>query len=98
MNWLSVPSTARLIGALAVAVLALLLLGACTQAGRTGAAAVTDKVLDAAIFTKCKAATIGSIDRRYMQTHEGWALWHLECRGAGVLPLPMSDPRVNSDG
>ncbi len=97
MNRLSVQSAARLIGAYAIAMLVLmLLLGACTQTARTGAGLVTDKVLDAAIFTKCKAATIGAIDRRYMQTREGWELWHLECRGAGVLPLPMRDPGAPS--
>ncbi len=100
MNRLSVPSSARwiLIGFLSV--LALLALSACAAATAIKArpANLFDSALNAAIFTKCKAASIGSIDRRYMQTQEGWELWYRECRGAGALPLPMPDPRVNPDG
>ena len=49
-----------------------LFLGACT----TGAI-VTDKILTDAIFIKCKAASVGSVERRYM--HGAWELWLNEC-------------------
>ncbi len=105
MNRLSVSSVARLIGGIAVAALALLLLSACTgpvaTAMKARPANLFDSALNAAIFTKCKAASIGSIDRRYMQTQEGWELWYRECRGAGNLYLPpvrALDPKVDPDG
>ena len=71
-----------------VSFILVLLLSGCAGAVSRGAT-VYDKVLDAAIFTKCKAASVGSIDRRYMQTSEGWELWYRECRGTGNLAAPM---------
>ncbi len=105
MNRLSVGCVAKWVLFAGMATLALTLLGACTGAVGTLVKArpanLFDSALNAAIFTKCKAASIGAIDRRYMQTHEGWELWYRECRGAGDLRLPMpalADPRVNPDG
>ena len=74
----------------------LLALAGCANLVEQGAGTY-DKVLNAAIFTKCKAASVGSIDRRYMQTHEGWALWYRECRGASDLRLPMLPPGADDE-
>ncbi len=87
MNRLSVPSVAKWVLFTTLALFALLLLGACTAAVKSRGAQVFDTALDTAIYTKCYAASIGSIDRRYMQTREGWELWYRECRGAhGLRP------------
>ena len=67
-----------------------LLLGACAEFGtaldvaKDKGAKFYDGVLGDAIFVKCRAASIGSVDRRYMQTPETWALWRKECRNSTV--------------
>ncbi len=74
----------------------LLLLGACTSlVGQANVSAtnIVDTALDTAIYTKCKAATVGSIERRYMQHAAAWELWYQECRGAGALRVPVEDAR-----
>jgi len=61
-------------------------------AARKLGAQAADGFLEAAIFRKCKAATVGSIDRRY---GDDPAAWRADCRAGksfldpdDLLPLP----------
>ena len=47
-----------------------------------------DETLQNALVVKCKAASVGSIERRYMQTQETWELWYKECLGSGARTIP----------
>lgn len=65
--------------------IALMLTGcAALDTAKVKGAQLADKVLTEAIFVKCQAASIGSIDRRYMQSPETWALWYGECKTSAV--------------
>ncbi len=72
----------------------LTLLGACSFGAAVRDTAVNqggkafDEALITALAVKCKGASIGSIERRYMQTQETWELWYKECLGAGPRIIP----------
>lgn len=77
-------------------VLVLALLGGCATALSKGAE-VYDDALQGALAIKCKAASVGSIERRYMQTQETWELWYKECLGSGARLIPELPESVSDD-
>lgn len=50
-----------------------------------------DEVLETAVLWKCRASSVGSVERRYMRTTETWALWTGECLGLNAPELPEGD-------
>lgn len=71
----------------------LIVLGACSFGSARDAAfgqgaKVFDEALITALNVKCKGASVGSIERRYMQTQDTWELWYKECLGAGLRLIP----------
>ncbi len=65
-----------------------LALSGCAGALTKGAE-LYDDALTSALAIKCKVASVGSIERQYMQTQETWELWYKECLGTGVRELPQ---------
>lgn len=50
-----------------------------------------DDALVTAILWKCRAASVGSIERRYMRTGDTWLLWTEECLSIGAPEIPDRD-------
>ena len=50
-----------------------------------------DAALITAIQWKCRAASVGSIERRYMRTMETWAIWTEECLSINAPEIPDRD-------
>ena len=50
-----------------------------------------DQALVTAILWKCRAASIGSIERRYMRTTEMWRIWTEECLSIDAPEIPDRD-------
>lgn len=50
-----------------------------------------DEALVTAILWKCRAASVGSIERRYMRTVETWRIWTEECLSIGAPEIPARD-------
>lgn len=77
--------------------LVLLLLSACTGLIETRDEVFNkggryyDNALVTAILWKCRAASVGSIERRYMRTDETWNMWTEECLSIGAPELPDRD-------
>lgn len=74
--------------------LVVLALSGCAEftAGRAAVidtgAAVNDEALISAEMVICRAASVGSVERRFMRSPEDWELWNRMCRGDRPLPLP----------
>ncbi len=82
--------------------LAVLLLGGCgftpqgdviREAVLSRGAQAYDAGLEGAVTFKCKIASIGAIERRYMGSAESWELWVNECRGTRFLGVE-DDARI----
>ena len=50
-----------------------------------------DDALDTAVLWKCRAASIGSVERRYMRTQDTWGLWVNECLSENAPEIPDTD-------
>lgn len=74
-----------------------LLLGGCGTfvEGRdktfTKGAQFNDEALNTAVLWKCRAASIGSVERRYMRSQDTWEIWVNECLSDGAPEIPELD-------
>ena len=69
--------------------LALFLSGcAYSDALFTRGAKFYDDMLQGAVDVKCRVASGGALQRRYMQTPETWKLWTDECLPGGGSVIP----------
>jgi len=50
-----------------------------------------DDALITAVLWKCRVASVGSIERRYMRTDDTWLLWTEECLAIGAPKIPDRD-------